>query len=206
MNDSLAVTTETELPPVAGRGEALIPSSPVARELTGAPGESLAACYGCRKCSGGCPLTFAMDLLPHQVVRLALLGQREALLTSRTIWLCASCQTCLTRCPNQVDLPGLMDHLRALAIKEGVPPALPRVLQFHQCFLGEVRARGRVWEASLMGRYLLATGGWRGPEARDNARLGWELFRRGRLALLPHGVRGRGWLRELFQNRPGESS
>jgi heterodisulfide reductase subunit C len=38
------------------------------------------ACYRCRKCSSGCPLTFAMDLLPDRVIRLALLGQEDLLL------------------------------------------------------------------------------------------------------------------------------
>ncbi|MDR3604234.1 MAG: 4Fe-4S dicluster domain-containing protein, partial [Syntrophaceae bacterium] len=31
-------------------------------------------CYQCGKCSAGCPVAPEMDLLPHQLVRLAVLG------------------------------------------------------------------------------------------------------------------------------------
>ncbi len=61
----------------------------------------------------------AMDLLPSQVIRLVQLGLEEAL-TSETIWLCASCLTCLSRCPRGVDLPRIMEALRQLVLrKEG---------------------------------------------------------------------------------------
>jgi heterodisulfide reductase subunit C len=163
-------------------------------------GVSLGACYGCKKCSNGCPLTFAMDLRPHQVARLAQLGQTAELRACRTIWLCASCQTCLTRCPNQVDLPRFMDWLKQTLAAEGAPAPEPRTLLFHRLFLGEVARRGRVFEGSLMGRYLLATGGLFGPEARRNAALGLAMFKRGRLKLMPAGVRRRRWLKELFVN------
>ena len=43
------------------------------------------------------------------------LGQRETVLHNRTIWLCASCETCTTRCPQGVDLAG-----------DGCPPLLAR--------------------------------------------------------------------------------
>ena len=36
------------------------------------------ACYQCRKCTNGCPVTFAMDIHPDAVIRLVILGQREA--------------------------------------------------------------------------------------------------------------------------------
>lgn len=61
----------------------------------------------------------AMDLLPSQVIRLVQLGLEEAL-TCETIWLCASCLTCLSRCPKGVDLPRIMEALRQLVLrKEG---------------------------------------------------------------------------------------
>ncbi|MBA4359069.1 MAG: heterodisulfide reductase, partial [Desulfovibrio sp.] len=84
-----------------------------ARELCGV---GLGECYGCKKCGNGCPLAFAMDLLPYQVARLAQMGQVAALKTCRTVWVCASCQTCLTRCPNQVDLPRFMDWLKEVLV------------------------------------------------------------------------------------------
>lgn len=82
-------------------------------------GQGILACNQCGKCSAGCPAAMAMDLLPSQVIRLVQLGLEEVL-TSETIWLCASCLTCLSRCPKGVDLPRIMEALRQLVLrKEG---------------------------------------------------------------------------------------
>ncbi len=82
-------------------------------------GQEILACNQCGKCSAGCPAAMAMDLLPSQVIRLVQLGLEEAL-NSETIWLCASCLTCLSRCPKGVDLPRIMEALRQLVLrKEG---------------------------------------------------------------------------------------
>jgi heterodisulfide reductase subunit C len=82
-------------------------------------GQKVLACNQCGKCSAGCPAAMAMDLLPSQVIRLVQLGLEEAL-NSETIWLCASCLTCLSRCPKGVDLPRIMEALRQLVLrKEG---------------------------------------------------------------------------------------
>ena len=67
-------------------------------------GEEIFACYQCYKCSAGCPVSFAMDILPHQVIRSVLFGQKKKVLSSKTIWICASCETCTTRCPNEIDI------------------------------------------------------------------------------------------------------
>ncbi len=91
-------------------------------------------------------LAFAMDALPHQVVRMIQLGLRDEVLRSRAIWVCAGCQTCTTRCPNDVDLARLMDSLRQLGRGSGVPAADAKVSAFHEAFLDSIRRHGRVFE------------------------------------------------------------
>jgi heterodisulfide reductase subunit C len=81
-------------------------------------GQDLLACNQCGKCSAGCPVVAAMDLLPSQVIRMAQLGM-EDVLECNTIWICASCLTCVTRCPKGVDLPRLMEALRQIALRRG---------------------------------------------------------------------------------------
>lgn len=76
-------------------------------------GQSLLACNQCGKCSAGCPVAFSMDVLPSQVIRLAQLGIQDVL-ESQTIWTCAACLTCVSRCPKGIDLPRVMEALRLI--------------------------------------------------------------------------------------------
>ncbi len=106
---------------------------PFVRQVEEISGQDLLACNQCGKCSAGCPVVAAMDILPNQVIRMAQLGMEEVL-ESNTIWICASCLTCSTRCPKGVDVPRLMEALRQIALRQGVteldlnalPPELVR--------------------------------------------------------------------------------
>lgn len=81
-------------------------------------GQNLNLCYQCGKCSAGCPMCFAMDILPNQVIRLVQLGLEEDIADSNTVWLCASCLTCTARCPKGVDLSRIMEALRLLTLRK----------------------------------------------------------------------------------------
>jgi len=67
-------------------------------------GEKVQLCFQCFKCSLGCPVSFAMDYLPHQLLRMVQMGLKDRVLHSHTIWVCAACETCTTRCPNHIDI------------------------------------------------------------------------------------------------------
>jgi heterodisulfide reductase subunit C len=80
-------------------------------------GQSLLACNQCGKCSAGCPVAFSMDILPNQVLRMAQLGIQEVL-DAQTIWTCAACLTCVSRCPKGIDLPRVMEALRVIHMEK----------------------------------------------------------------------------------------
>ena len=163
-------------------------------------GVNISACFGCRKCSNGCPVQFAMDLYPCQVVRYAQLGQEDRLKDCETIWVCSSCQTCVTRCPNDVDIPRLMDYLKETVAGERRPTLQKRVLQFHRTFLREIKTRGRVFEASLITRQMIRSGDFVNPgKVIKTARLGVAMLRRGRLRIIPDRVKDRKWIKALFK-------
>lgn len=168
----------------------------------------VSACFQCKKCSAGCPLTFAMDLLPDQVIRLASLGQMDALLGCRTIWVCASCVTCTTRCPNGIDIAGVMDWLKEETIKQGKAPDQPEVAAAHRCFLESLRrGGGRLSEVDLMRRFTFFKLRRRLDiqELLDNAKLGWALFRRGRLRPTgPPALKGQAEIKRIFQQAEGK--
>lgn len=84
-------------------------------------GQNLLACNQCGKCGAGCPVAESLDNLPNAILRLAQLGI-EDVLNTQTIWICAACQTCVSRCPKGVDVPRVMEALRTLAMQRGVRP------------------------------------------------------------------------------------
>ncbi len=175
------------------RREEVLQGAGFAHWLKEASGEDVFRCYQCLKCSTGCPMAEAMDILPSQVIRMAQLGRGEELLRSETIWVCVSCYTCSIRCPNDIHIAHVMDALRELALKQGVPPKRERVVLFHQLFLASIREYGRVYEAKLLAKYGAKSG-----ELLKNVPLGLAMFRKGKIALLPHKVDGIKGLQKTF--------
>ncbi len=107
-------------------------------------------CYQCGKCSAGCPVAPYMDLMPRQIMRAVQLGQADLVLKSSSIWLCASCQTCSSRCPMEIDIARVMDSLRQMARAEGVEPAEKSVAQGHDLMLESVKRLGRLYEVGVV--------------------------------------------------------
>lgn len=88
-------------------------------------GQNLLQCYQCGRCSAGCPVVEEMDIVPSEVIRLLQLGQIHAVLNSKTIWTCASCLQCASRCPKGVEFSNICDALRAIVLRTRL--STPRV-------------------------------------------------------------------------------
>jgi heterodisulfide reductase subunit C len=152
----------------------------------------LFACYQCGKCSNGCPVTFAMDYLPHQLIRMLQLGLTEEVLQSKTIWVCASCETCYTRCPNEIEISKLMDDLKQEVLARAMKPSQEAVAWFHGVFLNNIKMFGRINETFLMGHYQIKSA-WADLKKNQinfsgiikNMGLGLSMLKRGRLSLFP---------------------
>jgi len=123
-----------------------------------ATGENVRNCYQCGKCAAGCPLSAAMDLQPQQILRALQLGQTDLIFASDTLWLCVSCQTCVTRCPCEVDLPRVMDALRSWAIVHHHAASQREVVAFQRTFIKSIELTGRVYEVGLIGGYNVTSG------------------------------------------------
>ena len=141
------------------------------------------------------PVTFAMDLYPDEVIRMVIIGQRETVLRCRTIWVCAACETCTTRCPNEVKIAELMDSLKEMAIQEGVPSPQPQILALHETFLNNVKKRGRVFETTFLPTYMLKSGElrhkWKTWAWQYELTLGLRMFYKGRFPLFPKTIKGK---------------
>jgi heterodisulfide reductase subunit C len=163
------------------------------QEVIKVSGVNIQSCYQCQKCSAGCPVVSAMDVMPNQVVRQIQYGRRDRILTSKTIWICASCHTCSVRCPNDIDIAKVMDSLRHLALKSGLKAGEGEIPIFHSVFLDSIKATGRIHELSLILRFKLRT-----KNFLKDAALGWEMFRRGKIKLLPQSFTGGREVKAIF--------
>lgn len=157
------------------------------------------SCYQCGRCSSGCPVAEFFDIKTMEVVRLAAYGMEEPLLASNTIWLCAACDTCATRCPNDINITRLMDILRELALRKGVVPAQPRIPQFHLSFLESVKRWGRTYEIGMLGAYKIRSG-----DLMGDMKLGMSMFSKGKLSLFPHSIDGKSDIKEIFEGKGKE--
>ena len=157
-------------------------------------GTEIDRCYQCLTCSLGCPSAFAMDYLPHQIVRMVQMGLREPVLTSATIWVCADCQACATRCPHEVDLVKIMDVLREMSLREGLVRERA-VADFHRIFLGNIRQWGRQHELSLILKLKLRT-----RDLFSDLLTGMKMLMKGKLKLLPERFKEKTSVREIFRS------
>ena len=153
-----------------------------------------ALCYQCGKCSAGCPMASEMDLKTSEIIRLLQLDAQERLLSSESIWMCLTCETCTTRCPNLFDPAAIIDALREIIVKEH-PDFIPRrIAAFHAAFLDQIRSHGRVFEFGLVASYKLRSGAL---FADVNSVPG--MMARGKLALTPKRIKGLRELRRIFK-------
>jgi heterodisulfide reductase subunit C len=162
-------------------------------EVIQASGEKIQACYQCQKCSAGCPVAYAMDIFPNQVLRHIQYDHRDKVLSSKTIWICASCYTCSVRCPNNIDIAKIMDTLRGLAIRYEVKPGEKDIPLFHSLFLNTIKSRGRMHELSLLLQLKLKT-----REFFKDASLGLKMYRKGKIKLFPSKFGGGKEIKEIF--------
>ena len=95
-----------------------------AKEITSRlGGETITLCYQCGTCAASCPVAKITEKYnPREVIRLALFGLRDEVLSGNAIWLCSSCYNCQERCPQKVEIADVIYALRNIAIREGNIP------------------------------------------------------------------------------------
>jgi len=105
------------------------------------------------------------------------------------------CETCLTRCPQQVDLPRAKDYLRQEALERGLQHREARdVLAFHRAFLGAIERHGRLFEFGMIAEYKLRSGA-----LFDDVDKAPAMLARGTLKLLPPRIKGIDDVRRIFE-------
>jgi len=143
-------------------------------------GENIYLCFQCKKCTAGCPLMFAMDLTPTQLIHAIRLGLEDLVMNSKTMWLCASCETCTTRCPQGVDIARIMDGVKILAKRKGIKSPVHSVPAFYNAALNNIKIFGRMYELGLIADLKIRTG-----QFTKDMGLGMKMFSKGKLKIMP---------------------
>ncbi len=172
--------------------------SPSAR-LAEATGVNVAHCYQCGKCTAGCVLASAMDYPPSYIMRLLQTGDTgnyQKVLSSGAIWICLSCENCVARCPQEVDIPHVMDYLREESRHEGcINPEARPVVAFHRSFLDSVKYTGRLYEVGLVAGFKMRT-----FRLIQDLKMAPVMLAKGKLNLLPEVIKGRKRVGAIFAN------
>lgn len=148
------------------------------RQLPGC--ERVSSCIQCGTCSGTCPLSIYMDYTPRRIIALIREGFKDDALSSKTIWLCASCYSCTVECPQQVHITDVMYSLKREAIREKKYPARFPIPVLAREFYAFVKRRGRNSEIPVVLGMALKSNPF---ILLTMMRSGWNLFRTGRISL-----------------------
>lgn len=154
--------------------------SQLAEAVFSESGQNVNLCYQCRKCAAGCPIAYAMDYKPAQLIHAIRLGMDDLVFKSKTMWLCASCETCTTRCPQEVDVAKVMDAVKIIAMRRGIKPTIPQAAAFNKAVLSNIKMCGRMFEVGMIVAFKLRT-----LDFFTDMGLGMKMFKKGKLKLMP---------------------
>lgn len=159
-------------------------------------GDRIKRCIQCGTCTGSCPVGYAMDLSPRELIALFRAGEMERIMKSRTIWICASCYACTTRCPSGIKITDMIYALKRTAMERGLETAAPQVKTLASVFTQNLMKYGRLHEGTLIRKYY----------ARTNimkfltiASLGRKLWKMKRMAVFPKRIKGQKSLARIIR-------
>jgi heterodisulfide reductase subunit C len=151
-------------------------------------------CLQCRRCTNGCPVAPLADSSPAEMIRQLQLGAGDELLASEMVWLCASCETCFSRCPMKINMAAVMDALRIISQERGIVKPEGNMPLMNRSLLGTIRLFGRTYDLGAMMAYKAGTSTY----FRDTEKFP-AMLAKGKIALFPQRVPGRKRIRKLFK-------
>jgi heterodisulfide reductase subunit C len=138
-------------------------------------------CYQCKKCTAGCPVAGFAGLHPAQIVRAVQLGDLSTIMADKFIWLCTGCQTCTSRCPQEIDVAGIMDELRMLAYEHDLVPKDAPFAGILKYNADSFKRWGRLYELELLARDKIMRPG----SMTDDLMLGVKMVMKGKIGFVP---------------------
>ena len=165
-------------------------------------GESVRWCIQCGMCSGSCPNVNQMENSPRKTIALIRAGRRHDVLTSNTMWVCASCYLCTVRCPKEVKITELMHTLERLAVYYGLTTKRTTTAAMYQAFTDSIKSNGRVHELGMMMKYYMSavlTFKVNPFSLVKMLPLALNLLSHGRMSLSPTRIKGAGQVKTIAE-------
>jgi len=177
--------------------------NPFLDEVCSTPGgECVRWCVQCGMCSASCPNVSQMDYSPRKTIALIRAGRRYDVLTSNTMWVCASCYLCTARCPKEVKITELMHSLERLTGRHSLRNGEVSNPDMYRAFIDSIKSNGRVFELGMMTKFYLSTLPtksylWAVLRGKTNPLapikmlpLALKLLLRGRMSIKPRKIKG----------------
>lgn len=178
------------------------------QEVAEKSGQNLLACYQCRRCAAGCPVGEETGVTPDRLIRMVLLGDREAALNNLLVWKCVACYTCGTRCPNNIQTARITETLKQMSKAAHLEPLLPRIADFHSSFMQATEHKGRFNEIEGMRIYEtkttikeLKTGNFGAiiEEMKNQAKLGMTMMKKKRMHFKVDQIKNKAEVKALYR-------
>lgn len=159
-------------------------------------GAKINECIQCGTCSGSCTTVERWEYTPRRIISMVRAGMKEEVLSSDSIWYCATCYLCTVRCPRDIKPTEIMYALQNLAIREGFKPKTARTPTLYRTFVEVVREKGRFYEFGFLFRYFRRTNLL---AALQRLPLALTFFRHGQLSLRPSEVKRKQEIKTLLE-------
>ena len=141
-------------------------------------GEKIRLCIQCGTCSASCPNVSKMEYTPRQIIAMARAGLKDEVLSSNSMWCCASCYLCTVRCPRDIKPTELMHALECVAVSQPSRKAKTKTPAMYKSFSDFAYSIGSVPEVGFMTWYYFRTNPLR---AMKMAPMALSLLRHGRM-------------------------
>jgi heterodisulfide reductase subunit C len=138
-----------------------------------------------------------MDYTPRKIIQMVREGFKTDVLTSSTVWLCASCYACTVECPKGIKITDVMYALKREAISSNYYPKNFPASVLASNFFKQVLNNGRNSEGPLLLKIYLKTNPFM---LLKNMKLGFKLWLRGRISMRTERIKDKKALKKLLQS------